>query len=116
MVQQCWCLTWELQKGSGVSEAEIRERYKAYKDKMLNQKIVSFADKYGIATADLEAFFVETVKLRRLDEDALRDLLSHIENWKLRKVAKEELLARLAPLFAMMTNGGTIEGLNAYVK
>ena len=106
----------ELQKGSGVSEAEIRERYKAYKDKMLNQKIVSFADKYGIATADLEAFFVETVKLRRLDEDALRDLLSHIENWKLRKVAKEELLARLAPLFAMMTNGGTIEGLNAYVK
>lgn len=106
----------ELQKGSGVSEAEIRERYKAYKDKMLNQKIVSFADKYGIATADLEAFFVDTVKLRRLDEDALRDLLSHIENWKLRKAAKEELLARLAPLFAIMTNGGTIEGLNAYVK
>ena len=106
----------ELQKGSGVSEAEIRERYKAYKDKMLNQKIVSFADKYGIATADLEAFFVETVKLRRLDEDDLRDLLSHIDNWKMRKAAKEELLARLTPLFAMMTNGGTIEGLNAYVK
>ena len=106
----------ELQKGSGVSEAEIRERYKAYKDKMLNQKIVSFANKYGIATADLEAFFIETVKLRRLDEDALRNLLSHVENWKLRKAAKEELLARLAPLFAMMTNGGTIEGLNAYVK
>lgn len=106
----------ELQKGSGVSEAEIRDRYKAYKDKMLNQKIISFADKYEIATADLEAFFIETVKLRRLDEDALRDLLSHIENWKLRKAAKEELLAQLAPLFAMMTNGGTIEGLNAYVK
>lgn len=106
----------ELQKGSGVSEAEIRDCYKAYKDKMLNQKIISFADKYEIATADLEAFFIETVKLRRLDEDALRDLLSHIENWKLRKAAKEELLAQLAPLFAMMTNGGTIEGLNAYVK
>jgi len=105
----------ELQKGSGVSEAEIRERYKAYKDNMLNQKIVSFADRYGIAANDLEAFFVETVKLRRLDEDALRELLSHIDNWKQRKAAKEELLARLAPLFAMMTNGGTIEGLNAYV-
>ena len=50
------------------------------------------------------------------DEDDLRDLLSHIDNWKMRKAAKEELLARLTPLFAMMTNGGTIEGLNAYVK
>ena len=58
----------------------------------------------------------ETTKLRRLDEDALRELLSHIDGWKQRKAAKEGLLADLAPLFALLSGGNTIEGLNAYVK
>ena len=106
----------ELQKGSGVSEAEIRERYKAYKDKRFNQQIVVLAKEYGIHTAALEAFVSETTKLRRLDEDALRELLSHIENWKQRKAAKEGLLADLAPLFDLLSSGNAIEGLNAYVK
>ena len=50
------------------------------------------------------------------DEDALRDLLSHIDGWKQRKAAKEGLLARLAPLLDLLSGGNTIEGLNAYVK
>ena len=33
-----------------------------------------------------------------------------------RKAAKEGLLARLAPMFALLSGGNTIEGLNAYVK
>ena len=106
----------ELQKGSGVSEAEIRERYKAYKDKRFNQQIAYLAKAYGIDIAALEAFVAETTKLRRLDEDALRELLSHIENWKQRKAAKEGLLADLAPLFDLLSSGNAIEGLNAYVK
>ena len=106
----------ELQKGSGVSEAEIRERYKAYKDKRFNQQIAVLAEEYGIDTAALEAFVAETTKLRRLDEDSLRELLSHIENWKQRKAAKEGLLADLAPLFSLLASGSAIEGLNAYVK
>ena len=106
----------ELQKGSGVSEAEIRERYKAYKDKRFNQQIAALAREYGIDAAALESFVAETAKLRRLDEDALRELLSHIENWKQRKAAKEGLLADLAPLFNLLSSGNAIEGLNAYVK
>ena len=106
----------ELKKGSGVSEAEIRERYKVYKDKRFNQQIVALAGEYGIDAAALERFVAETAKLRRLDEDALRELLSHIENWKQRKAAKEGLLANLAPLFTLLSNGNAIEGLNAYVK
>lgn len=105
----------ELHKGSGISEKEIRERYKAYKDKRFNQQIAALAAEYGIESAALEAFVSETTKLRRLDEDALRDLLSHIDGWKQRKAAKEGLLVRLAPLFTLLSGGNTIEGLNAYV-
>lgn len=106
----------ELHKGSGISEKEIRERYKAYKDKRFNQQIAALAAEYGIESAALEAFVTETTKLRRLDEDALRELLSHIDGWKQRKAAKEGLLVRLAPLFTLLSGGNTIEGLNAYVN
>ncbi len=106
----------ELHKGSGISENEIRERYKAYKDKRFNQQIVALAAEYGINTAALESFVAETTKLRRLDEDALRELLSHIDGWKQRKAAKEGLLTDLSPLFNLISGGNTIEGLNAYVK
>lgn len=106
----------ELHKGSGVSEKEIRERYKSYKDRRFNQQIAAIAAEYGIEPNALESFVDETTKLRRLDEDILRELLNHIDGWKQRKVAKEGLLASLAPLFSLLSSGNTIEGLNAYVK
>ena len=106
----------ELEKGSGMSEIEIRQRYQAYKDKRFNQQIAALAQEYNIDTTALEGFVNETAKLRRIDEDSLRELLGHIDNWKQRKAAKEGLLARLAPLFTLLSGGSTIEGLNAYVK
>lgn len=106
----------ELKKGSGLTEQEIRQRYKEFKDKRFNQQIAALALVYGIETTSLEKFVSETAKLRRIDEDALRELLSHIDSWKQRKAAKEELLQHLAPLFALLTGGNTIEGLNAYVN
>lgn len=106
----------ELKQGSGMSEMEIRAKYKAFKDKRFNQQIAALAQEYGINASALEAFVNETVKLRRIDEEALRELLSHIDNWKQRKAAKEGLLVKLAPLFNLLTGGNTIEGLNAYVK
>ena len=106
----------ELKKGSGMTEKEIRQRYKEFKDKRFNQQIAALALLYGIETTSLEKFVSETAKLRRIDEDALRELLSHIDSWKQRKAAKEGLLQHLAPLFALLTSGNTIEGLNAYVN
>lgn len=106
----------ELKKGSGMSEQEIRDRYKEFKDKRFNQKIATLAGEYGIDTAALESFVNETVKLRRIDENTLRELFVHIDGWKQRKAAKENLLANIAPLFTLLTGGNTIEGLNAYVK
>lgn len=106
----------ELKKGSGMTEKEIRQRYKEFKDKRFNQQIAALALLYGIETTSLEKFVSETAKLRRIDEDALRELLSHIDSWKQRKAAKEGLLQHLAPLFALLTGGNTIEGLNAYVN
>lgn len=106
----------ELKKGSGLTEQEIRQRYKEFKDKRFNQQIAALAVLYGIETTSLEKFVSETAKLRRIDEDALRELLSHIDSWKQRKTAKEGLLQHLAPLFALLTGGNTIDGLNAYVN
>ena len=106
----------ELEKGSGMSEMEIRQRYREFKDKRFNQQIAAIAQEFGLDVAALEDFVGETAKLRRLDENALSELLGHIDNWKQRKAAKEGLLARLAPLFDLLSGGNTIEGLNAYVK
>lgn len=106
----------ELKQGSGMSEMEIRAKYKAFKNKRFNKQIVDLAQKYGIDSSALENFVNGTVKLRRIDEDILRELLSHIDSWKLRKAAKEGLLVSLAPLFNLLTGGNTIEGLSAYVK
>ena len=106
----------ELKQGSGMSEMEIRTKYRAFKNKRFNEQIAALAKEYGIETSALENFVNETVKLRRIDEDVLRELLSHIDSWKLRKAAKEGLLVSLAPLFDLLTGGNTIEGLNAYVK
>jgi type I restriction enzyme R subunit len=106
----------ELEEGSGLREDEILQRYKAFKDKRFNQQIASLAQEFGLDVAALEDFVAETAKLRRLDENALRELLGHIDNWKKRKAAKEGLLTRLAPLFDLLSGGNTIEGLNAYVK
>ena len=106
----------ELEKGSGVSELEIRRKYKEFKDNRLNKQINEIAQEFSIENAALEGFVKETTKLRRLDEESLRELLSHIDSWKQRKAAKENLLKRLAPLFTLLTSGNTIEGLNAYVN
>ena len=106
----------ELKQGSGMSEKEIRAKYKEFKNKRFNEQIAALAKEYGIEPSTLENFVNETVKLRRIDEDVLRELLSHIDSWKSRKAAKEGLLVSLAPLFNLLTGGNTIEGLSAYVK
>ena len=106
----------ELQQGSGWSELEIRNRYKEFKNSCINQKIADVAQAFNIDPTALEDFVSETVKLRRIDENTFANLLSHIDNWKQRKAAKEGLIASLNPLFTLLSNGSTIEGLNAYVK
>lgn len=106
----------ELKQGNGMSEVEIRKQYKEFKDKRFNQQIATLAQEFGIDNSALEGFVKETIQLRRIDEETLRELLNDIDGWKQRKAAKEDLLARLAPIFALLTGGNTIEGLNAYVN
>ena len=106
----------ELKQGSGMSEQEIRDRYAAYKSERFDQQIAALAQDFGIDFAVLKAFVDETAKLRRMDEETLRAMIEHIDGWKQRKAAKENLLASLAPLFDLLTGGSTIEGLNAYVN
>lgn len=106
----------ELKPGSRMSVDNVKKQYEAFKNKRFNEKIIALGNEYGIESSAFEKFVNETVKLRRIDEDNLRELLSHIDGWKQRKAAKEDLLVRLAPLFNLLTGGNSIEGLNAYVK
>lgn len=106
----------ELDKETPLSEAEIRRKYKEYKDNRFNKQVQQIAADFRIDAQHLEAFVHETAKLRRIDEESLQPLLAHIANWKERKNAKQTLLARLAPLFDLLTQSATIEGLSAYVK
>ena len=106
----------ELTQGSGISEAEIRQRYDEFKNRRFNKQIVDLAYEFDLDAAALQSFVDETILLRRIDEDVLRELLSNISGWKQRNAAKENLLNRLAPIFSLLTGGTTIEGLNAYLK
>lgn len=106
----------ELENGQGLSELEIRRKYKEYKNKRFNMQVQHIAADFQIDAEQLEVFVNETAKLRRIDEDLLQPLLAHITNWKERKNAKQTLLARLVPLFDLLTQSATIEGLNAYVR
>ena len=106
----------ELTPGSGISEEEIRQRYDEFKNRRFNKQIVDLAYEFDLDATALQCFVDETILLRRIDEDVLRELLSNISGWKQRNAAKENLLNRLAPIFSLLTGGTTIEGLNAYLK
>lgn len=106
----------ELTQNSGMSELEIRQRYDAFKEKRFDRQVAELAQEFGIDKLALKNFVDETAKLRRIDVDALSELLNHIDNWKQRKAVKEGLLAHLASLLDLLSGGNTIEGLNAYVK
>lgn len=106
----------ELEDNTSLTELEIRERYKEFKNKRFNAQVERIATDFHIDNLLLENFVRETAKLRRIDEDSLQPLLAHITNWKERKNAKETLLTRLAPLFDLLTQSATIEGLSAYMK
>lgn len=106
----------ELTQGSGINEAEIRQRYEQFKNRRFNQQVIALANEFALDAEELQRFVDETILLRRIDEDVLRELLSNIDGWKQRNAAKENLLNRLAPIFSLLTGGTTIEGLNAYVK
>lgn len=106
----------ELKENCHMSEQEIRQRYKEFRETRIDHQIATLAGEFGIGTAALKSFVDETIKLRRIDEDTLRGLFAHIGNWKQRKAAKEGLLKSLASLFELLSGSNTIEDLNAYVK
>ncbi len=106
----------ELKNDTPLNEMEIRRLYKEYKNKRFNEQIQQIAADFQIDAKMLESFVDETTKLRRLDEESMQLLLAHFANWKERKNAKQTLLSRLSPLFDLLTQSATIEGLNAYVN
>ena len=106
----------ELTQGSGLSEAEIRRLYEEFKHRRFDQQVAALALEFAIDPDALAQFVNETILLRRIDENELRNLLSNINGWKQRMAAKENLLVRLAPIFTLRTGGVTIEVLSAYIQ
>lgn len=105
----------ELHKGKVIKENEIRRLYDEFKENRIKGQIAEIAQKYSLDAIALENFVQETTRLLRIDENTFADLLSHIDNWKLRKAAKEGLVADLQQIFILLT-GGEIIDLSAYLK
>lgn len=106
----------EIEAGSGHTEEEIRLMYELFKKNRIKDDIFNISSHHGISPDALEDFINETVRLQRLDEEALRPLLSNAGNWKERKRAKEALIREMAPILKRLALGRTIDGLNAYVN
>ena len=105
----------ELHQGAYLKEEDVCRLYEDFKVERIHNEIAELAHKYGIDEIVLEDFVRETIYLCRIDVNTFSDLLSPIEDWKLRKAAKESLIADLQQIFILLAGGETID-LSAYIK
>lgn len=104
-------------KKKGMSESEIMEGYKRFRDKKNWKELERIACNVGLDVARLKAFVEEVVAQRIFDGEGLSDLLSYLNlGWRERVKKEWELMEDLAPLLKKMVGGGEIRGLSAYEK
>lgn len=104
-----------LEVGKGLTEEQIREGFKDFKDQKITNEISNIAKKHGLDSAALYEF-VKAVHDRMIfDGDKLTDLMEPLElGWKERTQKEEQLMKALIPLFKKLANGREISGLVAY--
>ena len=104
-----------LEVGKGLTEEQIREGFKDFKDQKITNEISNIAKKHGLDSAELYDF-VKAVHDRMIfDGDKLTDLMEPLElGWKERTQKEEQLMRALIPLFKKLANGREISGLVAY--
>lgn len=104
-----------LKAGEGLTEVQIREGFKQFKDQKIKSDITSIATKHGLDSGVLYNFIESIMDRMIFDGDKLSDLMGPFDlGWKERTKREEALMIDLIPLFNKLANGREISGLAAY--
>lgn len=104
-----------LEAGKGLSEADIRDGYQAFKAQKAHNEITALADRHGLNRDALQAFVDGILDRMIFDGEQLSDLLEPLElGWKARSKAELALMEELVPFLKKQASGREISGLAAY--
>lgn len=104
-----------LKIGEGLSEDQIREGYKNFKNQKIKIDIANIATKHGLDKDMLYTFINNIVDRMIFDGDKLTELMEPFGlGWKERTQKEESLMSDLIPLFKKLSSGREISGLVAY--
>lgn len=104
-----------LEEGKGLSEAEIRDGYQAFKSEKFAGELNQTALNHGLETGALKAFVDGVISRMIFDGEQLSDLLSPLGlGWKDRTKKELALMEDLVPLLKKLAQGHEISGLKAY--
>lgn len=104
-----------LKAGEGLTEDQVREDFKKFKDQKIRNDIMNIAAKHGLDATVLYSFVESIIDRMIFDGDKLSDLMEPFDlAWKERTKKEEALMKDLIPLFKRLSNGREISGLVAY--
>lgn len=104
-----------LKPGAGLTEAQIRKGYAAFKAQQAHKAVATLAQKHGLDSERLQAFADSILHRMIFDGDALSDLMAPLDlGWKARSQAELALMDDLAPFLRKQAQDREISGLSAY--
>lgn len=104
-----------LKVGDGLTEDQIRDGFKTFKDQKSKKEITDIANKHGLDSDVLYGFIEKVMDRMIFDGDGLSDLMEPFElGWKERTKKEEALMEDLIPLLKNLATGREISGLAAY--
>lgn len=104
-----------LKVGTPLTEEQIKEGFKDFKEQKIKNEISDIANKYGLEPNTLYDFVKGVYDRMIFDGDKLTDLMEPLDlSWKERTEKEELLMSDLIPLFKRLVNGREISGLAAY--
>lgn len=104
-----------LKPGAGLSEAEIRKGYEAFKAAQARKAVATMAQKHGLPAERLQSFVDGILHRMIFDGEALGELMAPLDlGWKARSQAELSLMEDLAPFLRRQAQGREISGLSAY--
>ena len=104
-----------LEVGKGLSEIEIQEGYKNFKEEKSAKELATIAKKHGLQTGALKNFVDGIMSRMIFDGEQLNDLLAPLElGWKDRTKVELALMKDLMPQLKKVAQGREISGLKAY--
>ena len=104
-----------LEAGKGLSEAQVKAGYAAFKADRQAKQLAALADTLGLPPEDLARFVEEVLTRMVFDGETLTDLLAPLGlGWKDRRNKEQQLMQGLIPLLKQRAAGRKINGLEAW--